>query len=511
MADPPSRLPTFDKTLQRKRVTMTTSTTNYESRLFVDGEFIDAANGESFTTINPATGSPLAEVAHASDGDVKRAVEVARAAQSLWAAAPLSTRAKVLRKAAELIESNADALAVLESKDAGKPISDCRAQVLGTAGWFDFFADVSTHLRSDVIPSFPDHLNYTLRQPIGVVATITPWNYPLPLYGIKLPAALAVGNAVVLKPAEQTPLTALALAGLLREAGLPPGVLNVLNGLGESTGAALVESDVDMVSFTGSTDVGRKIASSAGRSLKKVTLELGGKSPSIVFADADLDKAAAGALFTFCVHQGQLCSAGTRLLVENSIREEFVGRLVEMAEDLKVGDPADETTQLGAVMSQEQMARIEGYVESGIAQGARPLTGASRASVEGLEGGLFYRPTVFEDVSTGMKIAQEEIFGPVLSVLPFESDEEAVGLANDVLYGLAAGIWTNDLRRAHRFARDVDAGIVYVNTMNALAPWSPYSGWKQSGLGVEGGIEQAESFTKLKTVWINLGDDVPTL
>lgn len=490
---------------------MNATTTSTETRLFIAGEFVDASDGATFDSLNPATGSLLASVAHASREDVDRAVEVARAAQSAWGDAPLSDRARVLRRTAELIEENAEELAVLESTDSGKPISDCRAQVVGTAEWFGFFSDVSAHLRSDIIPSFPDHLNYTLRQPVGVVATITPWNYPLPLYGIKLPAALAVGNAVVLKPAEQTPLTALALAGLMREAGLPAGVLNVLPGLGDSTGAALVDAEVDMISFTGSTEVGRRIASRAGEKLTKVTLELGGKSPSIVFADSDLDNAAAGALFTFCVHQGQLCSAGTRLLVEESIREEFVERLVGMAEGLRIGDPSDESTQLGAVMSQEQMDRIEGYVTSGIEQGARPLTGATRATVEGFENGLFYRPTVFEDVSTSMTIAQEEIFGPVLSVLPFSEDDQAVELANDVLYGLAAGIWTNNLRRAHRFARDVEAGIVYVNTMNALAPWSPYSGWKQSGLGVEGGIEQAESFTKLKTVWINLGDEVPSL
>lgn len=490
---------------------MTTEATSLHTGLFVDGDFTDASDGETFATINPATGETIADVGHATSHDVARAVDVARSAQARWADAPMTERAAVLKRTAELIEQNSDRLAALESTDAGKPISDCRVQVLGTAEWFAFFADISAHLRSDIVPSLPNHLNYTLRQPMGVVATITPWNYPLPLYGIKLPAALAVGNSVVLKPAEQTPLTALALADLMREAGLPAGVLNVLPGLGDTTGAGLVDADVDMISFTGSTEVGRKIAAHAGDKLTKVTLELGGKSPSIIFADSDLDKAATGALFTFCVHQGQLCSAGTRLLVEDSIRDEFVERLVEMAESLRVGDPSEEATQLGAVMSPEQMARIESYVESGLGDGATALTGASRATVEGLENGLFYKPTIFENVTSSMRIAQEEIFGPVLSVLPFSSDDEAVGLANDVLYGLAAGIWTNDLRRAHRFARDVDAGIVYVNTMNMLAPWSPYSGWKQSGLGVEGGIEQAESFTKLKTIWINLGEDVPTL
>lgn len=490
---------------------MTTKTETLRTGLFVNGKFTDSSDGGTFATMNPATMEIIADVAHGTSQDVATAVAAARAAQTDWANAPIAERAGVLRRTAELIEQNSDRLAVLESRDAGKPISDCRVQVLGTAEWFAFFADISAHLRSDIVPSFPDHLNYTLRQPVGVVGTITPWNYPLPLYGIKLPAALAVGNAVVLKPAEQTPLTALALADLMREAGIPDGVVNVVPGLGETTGASLVDADVEMLSFTGSTDVGRKIAARAGERLKKVTLELGGKSPSIVFADSDLDKAATGALFTFAVHQGQLCSAGTRLLVEASIRDEFVGKLVDMAESLRVGDPSNDSTQLGAVMSPEQMSRIEGYVESGLGDGARALTGAERARVKGLENGLFYKPTIFENVSSSMKIAQEEIFGPVLSVLPFRDYDEAVGLANDVLYGLAAGIWTNDLRRAHRFARDVEAGIVYVNTMNMLAPWSPYSGWKQSGLGVEGGIEQAESFTKLKTVWINLGDDVPAL
>ncbi|MFP5331815.1 MAG: aldehyde dehydrogenase family protein [Acidimicrobiia bacterium] len=487
-------------------------TTNaLETRLFIGGQFTESSDGSTFATNDPATGERLADVSHATADDVRRAVASARSAQREWSGMAIPDRARVLRRTAELIERDAERLALLESRDAGKPIRDSRVQVLGTAVWFDYFADIAAQMRSDVIPSMPGHLNYTLRQPIGVVATITPWNYPMPLYGIKLPAALAVGNAVVLKPAEQTPLTALALAGLMREAGLPDGVLSVLPGLGETTGAALVESQVDMISFTGSTDVGRKIAARAGERLIKVTLELGGKSPSIVFADSDLEMAADGALFTFCVHQGQLCSAGTRLLVESSVKDEFVGLLVERAEALHIGNPLDETTQLGAVMSPEQMERIESYVGAGIDAGARPLTGGSRARVTGLENGLFYRPTIFDGVESNMRIAQEEIFGPVLSVLPFGTDDQAVELANDVMYGLAAGIWTTDLRRAHRFARDVDAGIVYVNTMNLLAPWSPYSGWKQSGLGVEGGIEQAESFTRLKSVWVNLGDDVPRL
>lgn len=484
-----------------------------ETKLFIGGEFREAANGETFETVNPATGEMLAEVAEAKAEDIDRAVNAGRKAlEGPWAAMELPERARVIRRIAELLEARSEDLAQLEALDVGKPIRETRPQVMMTAEWFAFFADIAQKARTALVPTLRGHLNYTLREPMGVVGLIVPWNYPLPLCGLKMPAALAMGNSIILKPAEQTPLTALALAGICRDAGVPDGVVNVVPGFGPTAGGAMVEHPgIGMISFTGSTDVGREIASRAGRLLKKTTLELGGKSPSIVFADADLDVAARTALFTFAVNQGQLCSAGTRLLVEEAIHEEFVERLVAHAESLSIGDPLSTETQLGAVISPKQLERIERYVEDGQESGAIAVTGARRPAIDGLENGYFYTPTIFTDVRSQMKIAQEEIFGPVLSVIPFRGEEHAVELANDVLYGLAAGIWTSSLARAHRLAAAVQAGLVYVNTMNLLAPGSPYSGYKQSGLGVEGGIEQAESFTRLKSVWVNLTDVAPTL
>lgn len=483
------------------------------TQLFIDGEFVDAVDGETFPTYDPASGEVIAHIAAARSVDIDRAVSAARRAfDGPWGSMEHTERGAILRRVARLIVERADEIGQLESRDVGKPIRECAPQMEQTADWFDYFADIGRRIRSSVIPGPRGHLNYTLNQPLGVVGLITPWNYPMPLYGIKVPAALAMGNTVVLKPAEQTPLTALVLAEICREAGVPDGVFNVVPGLGHEAGKALVDNPgVNKLSFTGSTEVGREVAAAAGRMLKPVTLELGGKSPNVVFADADLDMAATGSLFTFCVNQGQLCSAGTRLLVEASVHDEFVDELTRRAEAFRVGDPSDPQTQLGAIISPEQFERIERYVALGQESGAEVRTGARRAEVPGFEGGNFYTPTIFTGVASDSRIGQEEVFGPVLSVIPFKDEAEAAHLANDVMYGLAAGIWTSDVARAHRLAEEIDAGIVYVNTMNLLAPNSPYGGWKQSGLGVEGGDEQALSFTRPKTVWVNTTSNVPAL
>lgn len=483
------------------------------TQLFIEGAFVDSALGGTFETHNPAQGTVLTEVSEATAADVDLAVKAAQnALVGPWSRMELSERAKVIRAVAELLEQRVDELASLESLDTGKPIHDARDDVLETAMWFDFYADMGQKVRSSVVPSHKGYFNYTVRQPIGVVGLIIPWNYPLALCGLKMPAALAMGNAVLLKPAEQTPLSALALANICREAGIPDGVVNVLPGYGTSAGRAIVEHPgVGMVSFTGSTEVGREIASLAGASLKKITLELGGKSPNIVFADADLELASKNSLFTFAVNQGQLCTAGTRLLVERDIHDEFVAELSSQAEALKVGAPDHPDTQLGAIISPAQLSRIEAYVEGGKAAGATLVTGGHQVKVSGHEGGWFYSPTIFTDVESKMRIAQEEIFGPVLSVIPFDSEDQAIELANDVIYGLAASIWTSRVEKAHRLAQEIEAGLIYLNTNNITAPGSPYSGWKQSGTGTEGGFEQAEEFTRLKSVWLNLSDDVPHL
>ncbi|MGV9194752.1 aldehyde dehydrogenase family protein [Microbacterium sp. MC2] len=490
---------------------MTIAPPALRNELFVGGGFVPAVDGATFETFNPATGELITHVAAGGQADIDSVVGAAQAAlDGPWGRMAPEDRSRILHRISTLLIERADELAHLECLDLGKTLAECRAGVIEAAHWFDYFADMPQHLRSAVVPTRQGQFAFTRRQPIGIVGLITPWNFPLPLYGIKVPAALSMGNAVILKPAEQTPLTALALAEIIAEAGMPAGAFNVVTGLGAVTGEALVDHPaVGMISFTGSTEVGRRIAARAGALLKPVALELGGKSPNIVFDDADLDAAVATSLFSFATNQGQLCSAGTRLLVADGIRDEFLEKLVARAESLVVGDPFDPATTLGAVVTPTQLRRIEEYVEAGLAEGARALTGARRPEVAGHSGGTFYTPTIFVDVDPATRIAQEEIFGPVLAVLPFRDEDEAVRLANDVPYGLAAGIWTKDLSRMHRIAERVEAGIVWGNTMHALSPGAPYTGWKQSGLGFEGGPEQAESFTRSKIVWISLDGTSP--
>ncbi len=479
-------------------------------QLYLDGRFRPALDGRTFPTVSPVTTRTIADVALAGDADVDAAVASGRTAFDQWSQWTPRDRGRTLRRIAETLIVHLEEIAQVECLDLGKPISDCRAGVRDAADWFEYFADIVPHLRGETLPHPDAGLSYVLHQPMGVVAVIPAWNFPMPLYGTKVAAALATGNSVVLKPAEQTPLSALLLGRLCTEAGLPDGVLNVLTGPGEETGRALVRHrGIDMISFTGSTPVGREIASVAGQNLTKVTLELGGKSPNLVFPDADLEQAAATSLFSFTINQGQLCSAGTRLLVHESIHDDFLSLLVEKARALRIGDPAREDTNLGTIVSERQLRRVEDYVEAGRASGASLATGGKRAEVAGLPDGYFYSPTIFTHVDPAASIAREEIFGPVLCVLPFRDEDEALRLANSVDYGLAAQIWTRDVERVHRVAERVEAGLVWVNTAHQGSAAVPYSGWKASGLGTEGGIEQALEHTRPKSVWIGRGGGRP--
>ncbi len=480
--------------------------------LRIGGEAVGGSEGERFTTHDPATGEPIAEVARAGAADVDAAVAAAAAAPLEWREREADERVAVITAAGRLLRERAVELGRLEALDAGKPVDQAIEQVELTAGAFEYWARTSQEIREVVMPTGSRALNYTLREPLGVIAVITPWNYPMLEYAESLPGALVLGNAVVLKPAELTPLTALALADLLAEAGLPDGVLNVVPGAGSVVGQALVEHPaVEMAVFTGSTAVGRRVAAGAGAGLKRTWLELGGKSPNVVFADADLDAVLGASLFSFSVNQGQLCTAGTRLFAAREIHDELVERLRAAAEALRVGDPFEPGTQLGALISPAQVETVAGYVARGREEGATLLTGGRRPELGGAcAGGSFYTPTIFTGVRPQMTIAREEIFGPVLAAIPFDAEEEVVAMANDSSYGLNAALWTNDLTRAHRLARRLEAGTVYVNTINGGAG-APHDRYKGSGLGIAGGREQLEAMTRVKSVFVNLGGGTPSL
>ncbi len=474
-------------------------------RLFIGGEWVDAAGRARFATLNPATGATLAEVAEARAADVGAAVLAARAAlRGPWRTMAPADRAAMLWKISSAIEARAEELTRLECLDNGKPIREARIDIREAIDAFRYYAGWTTKIEGETIPVRGNVLNYTVREPVGVVGAIIPWNFPLLMAAWKVAPALACGNAVVLKPAEQTPLTALELAAIAHEAGLPPGVLNVLPGFGETAGAALVaHPDVDKIAFTGSTAVGKIIMRSAADTLKKVSLELGGKSPNIVFADADLDAAARGAFAGIFYNNGQCCTAGSRLLVETSVKDELLGRIVERAAKMRPGDPLDPKTRMSPVISEEQLERVLGYIEQGRADGATVLTGGTRAEWEGGPG-YWLAPTIFDDVEPGHVIAREEIFGPVLATLTFEDEAQAIEIANATVYGLAAGIWTRDIKRAHRMAAALEAGTVWINTYHPTDAASPFGGYKQSGFGRELGRYALDLYTQVKSVWVDL-------
>jgi acyl-CoA reductase-like NAD-dependent aldehyde dehydrogenase len=474
-------------------------------KMFVGGAQVEAASGATFEVIDPSTGRAITEVPRGAAEDVDMAVEAARQAfeEGRWTGLRPGKRTEILFKVGELIKRNITELAQLESIDSGKPISLASGEIWAAGEAFRYYSGWPTKIYGETNPGDDSMFVYSLREPVGVCGGITPWNFPLIMAAWKVAPALAFGNTVILKPAEQTPLTALRLAELCLEAGVPEGVVNVVSGFGEEAGAALARHPgVDKIAFTGSTEVGRKVLEASAGNLKRVTLELGGKSPNIVFSDANLRRAAKGSMMGVFLNSGQVCTAGTRILVEKSIHDDFVSSLVESTESMKLGAGLDESTGMGPVVSAEQLDKVTGYIEIGVGEGAEIATGGERAAELG--DGYFVRPTVFTGVRNDMRIAQEEIFGPVAAVIEVEDVDEAIAVANDTVYGLAAAVWTTDLAKAHRVARGIRAGTVWVNTAGLFDPGVSYGGYKQSGFGRELGPHSIDTYTQTKSVWISL-------
>jgi len=482
--------------------------TSRRYKLLIDGQWIDAESGKTFTTPNPATGEVLAEVAEADKADIDKAVAAARRAfEGKWSRMSARDRGRLLYKLSQLIEQHAKELAQLETADNGKPIRESLyVDLPQVAENFEYFAGWATKIEGETIPVPGKMFNYTLREPVGVCGQIIPWNFPLLMAAWKLAPALAAGNTVVLKPAEQTPATAMELGKLIQEAGFPEGVVNIVPGYGETAGAALAaHAGIDKIAFTGSTEVGKLIAKAAAQNLTKVSLELGGKAPNIIFADADLDQAVSGSMMGIFFNQGQVCCAGSRLFIEESVKDEFLDRFKAGAQKVKVGDPMDNATLMGPQVSQEQLDRIKSYVTIGRDEGANVLCGGGPPQLEGaFQNGYFFQPTILTDVKNEMRVAQEEIFGPVVSVITFKDEDDLIKQANATVYGLSAGIWTRDITRAHRFAKEIKAGVVWINTFNMFNAASPFGGYKQSGYGREMGKHALEMYTQVKSVWVDL-------
>jgi aldehyde dehydrogenase (NAD+) len=478
-----------------------------QRKMLIGGEWRPGAHREVFPTVDPGNGDVLAEVARGDEEDIHQAVAAAQYAldHTDWAAEHPRKRVQALYRIAQLIRGHAEELATMESLDSGKPISQARQDIETAAQYCEFYAGVADKLYGHTIPLGRRYLDYTVREPMGVTAHITPWNYPLAIACRGIAPALAAGNTVVHKPAEQTPLTALTLGELALEAGIPPGVLNIVPGFGPDAGAALAKHPgIHHLTFTGSVETGTLVMKMAADNVVPVTLELGGKSPNIVFADAELEPAVKGALQAIFQNAGQTCSAGSRLLVEHSVHDRLVSTLAQEAERLRLGHGLSDP-DLGPIVSAEQLERVLRYLEVGKREGAKVVTGGTRADEEGLKRGYFVRPTLFDEVHSAMRIAQEEIFGPVLTVLTFRDPEEALEIANDTQYGLVAGIWTRDISKAHTLAARIKAGQIFINNYFGGGVAAPFGGYRKSGFGREKGLEALAHYTQVKNVCVALG------
>jgi aldehyde dehydrogenase (NAD+) len=480
--------------------------TDIPHNLLIDNVWRDAASGRTMDVVNPATEDVIAQVASAGAADLDDAVRAARAAlDGPWGRMSARERGRLVRRLGDRLLERVDEVARLETIHNGKPISESRQiEIPAAAECFEYYGGWSDKVMGETIPVKGNHLTYTLREPVGVVAAIVPWNFPLLLASWKVAPALACGNTVILKPASQTPLTALALGEIAIEVGLPPGVLNVLTGPGAELGQAIVEHPgIDKIAFTGDTTTGKGIMRGAAGSLKRITLELGGKSANIVLRDADVEAAIRGATIGIFYGKGEVCAAGSRLLVDRAIKEEFIDKLAARARKMRAGDPLDPKTRFGALSSKKQMDTVLRYIESGNSEGATLVAGGARTDI-GTGKGYFVQPTVFADVRPEMTIAREEIFGPVLAAIDFADVDEAIARANDSPYGLAAGVWTRDIKKAHYVARKLQAGTVWINTYNVYDTAAPFGGYKQSGFGREMSAHALEHYTQVKSVWVDL-------
>src|SRR6058998_786081 len=481
--------------------------TDIESRgLFIRGGFVPSSSGKTFPVYDPHTDEVYAKVAEAGTADVDAAVDAAREAfDGPWSALAPKERGRLLLKLARMIQEHGEALAQVEARNSGHPIRDVRRfDLVRTVDWFEYFGGMATKVQGEVIPSsFTGVLNYTLREPLGVVGQIVPWNFPLMFVAWNIAPALAAGNTVVLKPAEYTPMSALEIARLTKEAGFPAGTINVIPGKGSVVGALLARHPgVDKICFTGSVEVGKQIIQASASNLKKPLLELGGKGPNVIFEDADLDAAVQGSLFAAYHNQGQACIAGSRILLHESVWDEFLDAFLPRIRSLRIGDPLDEKTQMGPLTSKDHQKRVLEYVDIAKGEGAEILYGGRRPDTPETSRGYYVLPTLVRAEDPAMRICQEEVFGPFITVTPFAKEDEAVAIANGVPYGLGAGLWTQNLRRAHGLAAQLRAGMVWINSYKLVDPASPFGGMKMSGMGREMGFETMREYTQVKSVWV---------